>query len=206
MGLWPKRKNIDTIQDMTLGFEDTLQLPLQPLSDHLESSTYEGLKIFGKSSKIFQFLKRTRSSTKSITRQRWKQFKTKQPPVLKTLRSQWSARDAAHWLPKHFAPPKLQISRFDKARPEVVKLEILDKIIRGWKEPIGSVHYPASKRERVVEPGRGDQLRHARLAPRPHLGHRHLGVTRVLWRQRALPRVPPWRFAPIEGTNIFRSK
>ena len=45
-GLWAKRKNIDTIQDMTLGFEDTLQLPLQPLSDHLESSTYEGLKNF----------------------------------------------------------------------------------------------------------------------------------------------------------------
>ena len=40
-GLWSKRTNIDSIQDMTMGFEDTLQMPLQPLSDHLESSTYE---------------------------------------------------------------------------------------------------------------------------------------------------------------------
>jgi len=40
-GLWSRRQNIDTIQDMTVGFEDTLQMPLQPLSDHLESSTYE---------------------------------------------------------------------------------------------------------------------------------------------------------------------
>ena len=45
-GLWSRRQNIDTIQDMTVGFEDTLQMPLQPLSDHLESSTYEGTKIF----------------------------------------------------------------------------------------------------------------------------------------------------------------
>ena len=43
-GLWSKRENIDTIQDMTIGFEDTLQMPLQPLSDHLESSTYEGIQ------------------------------------------------------------------------------------------------------------------------------------------------------------------
>ena len=43
-GLWSKRENIDTIQDMTVGFEDTLQMPLQPLSDHLESSTYEGIQ------------------------------------------------------------------------------------------------------------------------------------------------------------------
>jgi len=40
-GLWSKRTMIDSIQDMTMGFEDTLQMPLQPLSDHLESSTYE---------------------------------------------------------------------------------------------------------------------------------------------------------------------
>ena len=40
-GLWPKRKDIDSIAQMTAGFEDTLQMPLQPLMDHLESCTYE---------------------------------------------------------------------------------------------------------------------------------------------------------------------
>jgi len=40
-GLWSKRKQIDTIQDFVFGFEDTLQAPLQPLMDNLESSTYE---------------------------------------------------------------------------------------------------------------------------------------------------------------------
>ena len=45
-GLWSKRTMIDSIQDMTMGFEDTLQMPLQPLSDHLESSTYESKLLF----------------------------------------------------------------------------------------------------------------------------------------------------------------
>ena len=40
-GLWTKRKDIDSIAQMTTGFEDTLQMPLQPLMDHLESCTYE---------------------------------------------------------------------------------------------------------------------------------------------------------------------
>jgi protein arginine N-methyltransferase 5 len=40
-GLWSKRKQIDTIQEFIFGFEDTLQAPLQPLMDNLESSTYE---------------------------------------------------------------------------------------------------------------------------------------------------------------------
>lgn len=40
-GLWSKRKEVDTIEEYTLGFEDTLQAPLQPLMDNLESSTYE---------------------------------------------------------------------------------------------------------------------------------------------------------------------
>ena len=63
-GLWSKRKNIDSIQDMTVGYEDTLQFPLQPLSDHLESSTYEGVKVTESRLKIklkisFQSLKKT---------------------------------------------------------------------------------------------------------------------------------------------------
>ena len=40
-GLWKKRPEIDSIAEYTRGFEDTLHAPLQPLMDHLESSTYE---------------------------------------------------------------------------------------------------------------------------------------------------------------------
>jgi len=40
-GLWNKRKEVDSIEQYAFGFEDTLQAPLQPLMDNLESSTYE---------------------------------------------------------------------------------------------------------------------------------------------------------------------
>ena len=40
-GLWSKRKEVDSIEEFTFGFEDTLQAPLQPLMDNLGASTYE---------------------------------------------------------------------------------------------------------------------------------------------------------------------
>ena len=39
--LFERRKNLDSIDDFSVGYENFLQVPLQPLADHLESQTYE---------------------------------------------------------------------------------------------------------------------------------------------------------------------